>query len=165
MFLHIIQTMHIAHEIKVIWMAMVPVIELRGAIPYGIIRQLHPWFVFLLAWIGSTLIIAPVYYLFTPCMDLLERTPSIGPIFRRFRERIVRKGNKLGRVEFVGLLLFVGVPLPGTGAWTGAMIASVMKMSFRSSFVAITLGNIMAGLITLFIFYIGHGTYQQIISP
>jgi len=157
--------MHIAHEIKVIWMAMVPVIELRGAIPYGILREINPWIAFLLAWFGSTVIITPVYYFFIPCMNWLQRIPNIGPLFQRFREKVIRKGNKLGKVEFIGLMLFVGVPLPGTGAWTGAMIASVLKMPFLSSFIAITLGNVMAGIIVLIIYYISHGTIKLFSSP
>lgn len=139
---------------------MVPVIELRGAIPYGILRELNPWFVFFLAWIGSTIIIPPVFYFFIPCMNWLESLSKVGPVFKRFRERVIRKSKKLGKVEFIGLLLFVGVPLPGTGAWTGAMIASVLKMPFVSSFISITLGNIMAGLIVLFLYFLSHGTIK-----
>jgi len=152
--------MHIAHEIKVIWMAMIPVIELRGAIPYGIIREIHPLFVFLLAWFGSTIIIPVVYYLFLSFLDWLERLPRIGPIFHRFRAKIIRKSKTIGNAEFIGLMIFVGVPLPGTGAWTGAMIASVLKMSFISTFLSITLGNIMAGIIVLVAYYIGHGAIK-----
>jgi uncharacterized membrane protein len=157
--------MHVAHELKVIWMAMVPVIELRGAIPYGILREINPWMVFLLAWFGSTIIIAPVYYFFIPCMNWLESIPKIGPVFKRFRDKVIRKGHKLGKVEFIGLMVFVGVPLPGTGAWTGAMIASVLKIPFLRSFIAITLGNVMAGVIMMIIYYISHGTVKLFSSP
>lgn len=152
--------MHIAHEVKVIWMAMVPIIELRGAIPYGIIREVHPLWVFLLALFGSTIIIPAVYYLFLPLLDLLEKIPRIGPVFNQFREKIIRKSKKIGNAEFIGLLLFVGIPLPGTGAWTGAMIASVLKMSFFPTFLAITLGNIMAGIIVLAVFYASHNAIK-----
>jgi len=152
--------MHVAHELKVIWMAMIPVIELRGAIPYGILREINPWMSFFLAWFGSTVIIAPVYYFFIPCMNWLERIPKIGSVFQRFRERVIRKSHKLGKVEFFGLIVFVGLPLPGSGAWTGTMIASVLKIPFLRSFIAITLGNVMAGMIITIIYYISHGTVK-----
>lgn len=143
--------MHIPHEIKVILWAMSPLLELRGAIPYGLIRQINPYSTLLLALLGSTIIIPIVYYLFLPCMDLLERLPRIGPFFKRRRNKVIQKSKKLGKIEFIGLMIFVGIPLPGTGAWTGSMVASVIKMPFPLAFCSIALGNIIAGLIVLFL--------------
>lgn len=154
--------MHIPHEIKVILWAMSPLLELRGAIPYGIIRGIPPWLTFLLAVLGSSVIIPLVYYLFLPCIALLERIPRLGPSFKRFREKIIRKSKKLGKIEFIGLMIFVGIPLPGTGAWTGSMVASVIKMPLPLAFCSIALGNIMAGIIMLLL---SHGTSQILALP
>lgn len=84
-------------------------------------------------------------------MDYLERVPRIGPFFKRYRDKVIKKGKKLGKIEFIGLMIFVGIPLPGTGAWTGSMVASAIKMPFPLAFCSITLGNIIAGLIMLFL--------------
>jgi uncharacterized membrane protein len=142
---------HIPHELKVIGMSMMPILELRGAILYGLFSHLNPMLTFWLACFGSTIIIPLVYYLFLPAVDLLEKIPHFGSIFSKLRDRAIRKSKNLGKYEFIGLMIFVGIPLPGTGAWTGAMIASVLKMPFRYAFYAIALGNMIAGLIVLFL--------------
>jgi uncharacterized membrane protein len=141
----------ISHELKVILWAMSPILELRAAIPYGLMHNLKPLFTFFLAIIGSSIIIPFVYYLFIPCIDLLERMPRFGSLFKKFRVRVINKSKKLGKVEFIGLMIFVGIPLPGTGAWTGSMVASVLKMPLPIAFCSIALGNIMAGIIMLFL--------------
>lgn len=154
--------MNIEHELKVIWLAMSPLLELRGAIPYGVIRHnINPYTTLLLAVLGSTIIIPIVYYLFLPCMDFLERIPKIGPSFQKYRNKIIQKSKKLGKIEFIGLMIFVGIPLPGTGAWTGSMVASVLKMPFLLSFISIFLGNVIAGIIMILL---SHGSVKLLSS-
>lgn len=139
----------IPHEIKMILLAMTPVIELRGAIVYGLLRQINPWACFFLSFLGSTIIIPLVYYFIIPLYGLLGRVKGIGPLVVRLQNKAIRQSKKLGKYELFGLLFFVGVPLPGTGAWTGAIIASILKLPILPSFLVIALGNIMAGLIIL----------------
>jgi uncharacterized membrane protein len=143
--------MHIPHEIKMILWAMAPVVELRGAIVYGLTRQINPWICLLLSILGSTIVIPLVYYFMMPLLAYLGKVKGIGPAFLRLQNKAIRQSKKLGKYEFWGLLIFVGIPLPGTGAWTGAMIASVLSIPLSLAFPAIALGNVMAGLIVLFL--------------
>jgi len=151
--------MHIPHEIKMILWAMAPVVELRGAIVYGLTRQINPMICLLLSILGSSIVIPVVYYFMMPILGCLGKIKGIGPAFLRLQNKAIRQSKKLGKYEFWGLLIFVGIPLPGTGAWTGAMIASVLNIPLSLAFPAIALGNVMAGLIVLFL---SHGTIKLI---
>jgi len=136
---------------------MAPVVELRGAIIYGLTRQINPWICLLLSILGSTLVIPLVYYFMMPILGSLGKVKGIGPGFLRLQNKAIRQSKKLGKYEFWGLLIFVGIPLPGTGAWTGAMIASILNIPLSLAFPAIALGNVMAGLIVLFL---SHGSIK-----
>ena len=129
-------------------MAMVPVIELRGAIPYGVIAGLSVPAAFIIAVIGN-LVPIPVLVVFTRKVFEWLRTISTG--LDRFVSRLEAKAEKNKEVvlkyEFWGLLLFVGIPLPGTGAWTGTLAASLLKMDFKKSVLAVVLGVLLAGVI------------------
>ncbi len=133
--------------------SMVPLIELRGAIPYAVGFQLPLLQTYIVSIIGNML---PVPFIYLFARKVLEiGSKSNDTIFRRFccwcMEKGERGGEKLqakaGKGLFVALLLFVGIPLPGTGAWTGTLAASILKMDFKSSILAVMLGVILAGII------------------
>lgn len=144
------------HYLMVFLISMVPLIELRGAIPYavGFINAGVPLSLplcYVLAILGNML---PVPFIFFFARKILEwgaDKPVIGGFFRFCLEKGHKGGAKLqekaGRGLFVALLLFVGIPLPGTGAWTGTLAASLLDMDFKSSVVAVMLGVILAGII------------------
>ncbi len=132
--------------------SMVPLIELRGAIPYGIAIGLPFWQTYAIAIIGNMLPV-PIIYLFA--RKVLEWGKD-KKIIGRFFQFCIDKGNKGGeklketageKGIFWALLLFVGIPLPGTGAWTGTLAASILNMDFKSSILACMLGVILAGVI------------------
>ncbi len=139
---------------KYLWVfivSMVPLIELRGAIPIsqGLGLPLLPSYI--VAVIGN---MVPVPFIFFFARKVLEwgaDKPVIGKIFTFFLEKGKKGGDKLqekaGRGLFVALLLFVGIPLPGTGAWTGTLAASILDMDFKSSVIAVMLGVLLAGII------------------
>ena len=132
--------------------SMVPLIELRGAIPVGMLKGGLPLIpTFIVAVIGNML---PVPFIFLFARRLLlggSDKPVIGRFFRFCLEKGERGGEKLkakaGRGLFVALLLFVGIPLPGTGAWTGTLAASILNMDFKKSVAAVMLGVMLAGVI------------------
>lgn len=131
--------------------SMVPLIELRGAIPYAVAFGLPLAPSYVIAIIGNMLPV-PIIYLFARKVLIWGKDkPYIGKFFTFCLEKGEKGGKKLqekaGRGLFVALLLFVGIPLPGTGAWTGTLAASLLDMDFKSSIIAVMLGVILAGII------------------
>lgn len=131
--------------------SMVPLIELRGAIPYGVMFGLPLWSTYLIAIVGNMLPV-PFIYLFARKVLLWgSDKPVIGRFFTFCLEKGRKGGEKLkataGRGLFVALLLFVGIPLPGTGAWTGTLAASLLDMDFKDSVLACMGGVLLAGCI------------------
>lgn len=131
--------------------SMVPLVELRLAVPTGIVMGLNPVAVYIVCIVGNMLPV-PIIYLFARKVLLWgQDKPLIGKFFTFCLEKGEEGGKKLqekaGRGLFVALLLFVGIPLPGTGAWTGTLAASLLDMDFKSSVLACMGGVILAGII------------------
>ncbi len=144
------------HYLMVFLISMVPLIELRGAIPYavGFINAGVPLSLpvcYVVAIIGNMLPVPIIFFFARKVLEWGADKPVIGGFFRFCLEKGHKGGQKLqekaGRGLFVALLLFVGIPLPGTGAWTGTLAASLLDMDFKSSVVAVMLGVILAGVI------------------
>ena len=137
----------------VFFVSMVPLIELRGAIPISQIRHLPIIQSYIIAIIGNMLPV-PIIYLFArKVLEWGADKPLIGGFFSWCLEKGEKGGKKLqqkaGRGLFLALLLFVGIPLPGTGAWTGTLAASILDMDFKSTVVAVMLGVLLAGVIMM----------------
>ncbi|MCX7885482.1 MAG: small multi-drug export protein [Caloramator sp.] len=133
--------------LKVLFSSMLPIIELRGAIPLGIALGLNPLKSSIISVLGSTLIVPFIFFTVRPVINFLLRLKPFEKSVSNFIERSLRKSKKIQKYEFLGLTLFVGIPLPGTGAWTGTIIAVLLDMRFKRTFFSIFLGNLMAGLI------------------
>ena len=131
---------------------MVPVIELRGAIPVAVSMELDYWLSLVVCVIGN-MIPVPVIYFFARKVLLWGADKKYTRKFFTFcLEKGHRGGEKLrlkaGRGGlFIALLLFVGIPIPGTGAWTGTLAASFLDMGFKSTVAAVSLGVVIAGII------------------
>lgn len=137
--------------IIVFLISMVPLIELRLAVPYGVAMELNVPLVYIISIIGNMLPV-PIIYLFARKVLLWGKDKKyIGKFFTFCIEKGEKGGKKLqekaGRGLFVALMLFVGIPLPGTGAWTGTLAASMLDMDFKQSVIAVLLGVIIAGII------------------
>ena len=132
--------------------SMVPIIELRGAMIYAVGYDL-PYIPALITCVIGNMLPVPVIYFFARKVLVWGADKKyIGKIFRFFLEKGERAGQKLVKATgrgglFVALLLFVGIPLPGTGAWTGTLGARFLNMGFKSTVVAVSLGVVMAGVI------------------
>ena len=130
---------------------MVPLIELRGAIPISQLQGLPIVQSYIVCIIGNMLPV-PIIYLFARrVLEWGADKPLIGGFFSFCLEKGEKGGRKLqekaGRGLFLALLLFVGIPVPGTGAWTGTLAASILDMDFKSSVAAVMLGVLLAGVI------------------
>ena len=137
--------------IMVFFISMVPLIELRGAIPYSQVMGLPLLKSYIIAIIGNMLPV-PIIYLFArKVLEWGADKPVIGGFFTWCLEKGKHGGEKLqakaGKGLFIALLLFVGIPLPGTGAWTGTLAASLLDIDFKSSILAVMGGVLLAGVI------------------
>ena len=140
----------------VFFVSMVPLIELRGAIPVAyVMKAANPDFNLLLAYIliaiGNMIPVPIIYFFARKVLEWGKDKPVIGGFFTFCLEKGEKGGQKLqekaGRGLFVALMLFVGIPLPGTGAWTGTLAASILDMDFKSSVLAVLLGVLLAAVI------------------
>lgn len=131
--------------------SMVPIVELRGAIPIGVGLGLSPAVVYITAVIGNMVPVAFIYLFARKVLVWGSDKPVIGKFFNFCLTKGESGGRKLkakaGQGIFLALLVFVGVPLPGTGAWTGTLAASILDMGFKKSVAAVMLGVLMAGII------------------
>ena len=142
-------TLH--HCLIVFLVSMVPLIELRGAIPYGVAFGLPLWQTFAIAIVGNMLPVPIIFFFARRVLEWGADKPLIGKLFTFFLEKGHKGGAKLqakaGRGLYWALLLFVGIPLPGTGAWTGTLAASLLDMDFKKSVLACMGGVLLAGCI------------------
>lgn len=136
----------------VFFMSMVPIIELRGAIPYSQLYHLPLLQSYIVAIIGNMLPVPFIYLFARKVLVWGADKPFIGNFFTWCLTKGEKAGKKLKETAgnkglFIGLLLFVGVPLPGTGAWTGTLAASFLDMDFKNSVLAVMAGVLLAGII------------------
>lgn len=136
-------------EIAVIVLAAMPVSELRGAIPLALAMDFSPLKAYCLAFVGNMLPIVPLLFLLEPISDKLRHIPVFERFFRWLFERTRRKASLVEKFEAIGLILFVAIPLPITGAWTGCVAAALFKIRFRYAFLAILAGVLIAGLVVV----------------
>lgn len=152
----------------VFFVSMVPLVELRGAIPwaYGY-KAADPTFNLLASYIiiaiGNMIPMPIIYFFARKVLEWGKDKPVIGGFFTFCLEKGEKGGKKLqekaGRGLFVALLLFVGIPVPGTGAWTGTLAASILDMDFKSTILAVVGGIILAGCIIGVVCTLGLGAY------
>lgn len=134
--------------------SMLPIIELRGGIPYGVGFGLDPWIAYIVAVLGNMLPI-PFILLF---MDIVFKIlKKMGGIFEKFALWLEKKAynnqEKIEKYKAFGLMIFVAIPLPGTGAWTGALAASVLGISKKKAIISIFAGVLLAGFIMTAVSY------------
>lgn len=128
--------------------SMVPVIELRGAIPLGVINGLEIWEALLVSIIGNLLPIPFIIVFIRKIFKWMqEKSAWLSKIVGRFEAKADKHKERVLKYEFLGLMILVAIPLPGTGAWTGALVAAMLDMQLRRAFPAIAVGVLVAGLI------------------
>ena len=134
--------------------AMVPVVELRGAIPFGVVRGLNLWTAIIASMLGN-LIPVPFIILFIRKIFAWMRAhmPKLDGLVIRMEKKAEKNRAAVERYAFWGLVILVAIPLPGTGAWTGALVAAMMEIRLKRAFPAIAIGVAIAGVIVSVITY------------
>jgi uncharacterized membrane protein len=136
------------HEITTVVLAMLPVSELRGAIPYAVTVGKMPWQeAYVIAVIANFVPVIFILWWIGPVSEYLRRFAVFDRFFDWLFARTRRKGKMIERFEILGLILFVAIPLPVTGAWTGSVAAFVFGIKKRVAFPAIFVGIMIAGVI------------------
>lgn len=139
---------NLSDEVIVMSMAMLPIFELRGAIPWAIHHYKMPWWKAYLLGVAGNFIPIPIILLILKFgLDLLQKVPLFKKFFGWLFARTRRKGAVIKKYESLGLILFVMIPLPITGAWTGSIAAYVFGIKFLPAIICILVGICLAGVI------------------
>ena len=140
--------------IGITFISMIPIIELRGSIPVGFVMGL-PWYASLVCSIIGNMLPVPVILLFVvKVFEFMKKHNILTKFVNKMEQKAMNRSEKVSKGEFWGLMLFVAIPLPGTGAWTGSLIAALLGMKFKKAFPAVIVGICMATVIMWFISYV-----------
>ena len=138
-------------EIMVFIISLMPILELRGGLLAASLIGLDPLPSYIISIIGNILPIPFILWFMGSILKWMHGKKHLDKFATWLDKKVEKNRSKIENVGFWGLVIFVGIPLPGTGAWTGFVIASVLQMDKKKSFLAATLGVIMASIIMMFI--------------
>ena len=133
--------------LEIMLVAMLPLTELRGAIPIGIAMDLNPIAVYIASVIGSTIVSIPLILTFRHILNFFRNIDMFLPLVKKVDSKIETGMKRLKSISILGIILFVGIPLPTTGTWTAAAIASILKIRIKTSLLGVLIGNMMSGII------------------
>ena len=150
-FMQVLQGM--PNELIVGIVSMVPVVELRGGLIAAALLGMPLWRGVLFCLIGNMIPVPFILLFITPLFNWLKTTKLFKPLVEKLETKAMNKKDKVEKYRFWGLVLFVGIPLPGTGAWTGGLIASMLNIRMKEAVPAIFLGLLMATVIMCIITY------------
>lgn len=133
--------------ISVFFVSMLPIIELRGAIPIGLANELPFIQVISVAILGNCLVVLPLLLFLNKFLHLMIKVPLLGPLAKWWFNSVEAKSDLVKKYGFWGLFVFVAVPLPGSGVWSGSLAASLLEMDIKKATLACVLGVLVAALI------------------
>lgn len=139
--------------------SMVPILELRGGLIFSSAAGIDMWKAIPICVIGNLIPVPFILLLITRIFSWLKKTKVFRPMVEKLENKAMSKKDQIEKYEFWGLVLFVGIPLPGTGAWTGSLIAALLDMKFRKAFPAVIIGVCLATVIMTTISYVIPGFF------
>lgn len=152
---------HISREAVVFIISLFPILELRGGILAASLLDVEMWKGIIISAIGNFLPIPFILFFIKRIFAVLKKTKLFRPLVEKLERRAMKKRGQIEKYEFWGLVLFVGIPLPCTGAWTGSLVAALIDMDLKKAIKAILVGIcIAAGIMTL----ISYGIIGNIVS-
>lgn len=145
----------VGKEVIVFIISMVPILELRGGLIAAgpAIFDVPMWEAIPICIIGNLIPIPFILLLITKIFDWMKSTKTLRPLVKKLEDKAMSKSSNIEKYEFWGLVAFVGIPLPGTGAWTGSLIAALLGIRFRKAFPAIVLGVFLAAFLMTVLSY------------
>ena len=144
---------HFGGAIITFIISLLPILELRGGLLAAGLLNVNPWLAYVISIVGNLLPIPIILMFLTPVFNWMKGTKRLKKIVDKLEAKVDKNKSKFEKGEFIALILFVGIPLPGTGAWTGALIASVLGMDKKKAFIAIVIGIFMASIIMMILSY------------
>jgi len=138
-------------EIIVFIISMFPILELRGGLVAAALLDMNSLASFVICIIANMLVIPIALFLLEKIFNFLKKIKIFNKIITKIENKTLSKKDKLDKYGYLGLLLFVGIPLPGTGAWTGCFLASLLNLDKKKSALAAMGGVLMAGIIMMII--------------
>lgn len=146
--IELLKNLHImAEELQIFIISALPIIELRGAIPIGHLLNLNPIKVLLISIAGSTLPVPFLLSFLNPVFKRIRNYPFFRKKIDKLTNRTLSKIENIKKFSLISLLIFVAIPLPSTGVWTGSLAASLANLNKKKAFLVIFIGNIIAGII------------------
>lgn len=149
----------LSEEALVFIISMTPILELRGGLVAAALFGIEMWKAIGICVIGNIIPVPFILLLITPIFNWLKSTKAFRPMVEKLENKAMSKKDQIEKYQFWGLLFFVGIPLPGTGAWTGSLIAALLNMKFRKAFPAVVLGICMATVIMTTLSYLIPGMF------
>jgi len=137
------------HILITFFSAMLPVLELRFAIPYGVIHDLHPLVAALIAFAGNCIPVPFIILFVRRVFAFMKKvSPRLGQFAERMEARALKKSDAMTRGILIGLFLFIAIPLPGTGAWTGSLIAAMLNLRLKVALPVVYAGVAAMAILT-----------------
>lgn len=149
----------LSEEALVFVISMCPILELRGGLVAAALFGIEMWKAIAICVIGNIIPVPFILLLITRIFDWMKQTKAFRPMVEKLENKAMSKKDQIEKYEFWGLMLFVGIPLPGTGAWTGSLIAALLGMRFKKAFPAVVLGILMATIIMTTLSYLIPGLF------
>lgn len=137
-------------ELITFLISMLPIVELRGAVPVGVAFGIESWKLYIMAVVGNMLPIPFVLWLARPIINFFLSRRFLKKLGVWLQNKVDKNADKIVKYGTWGLMLFVAIPLPGTGAWTGALVAALLDLRIKKAVPSILLGVMVAGVIMLF---------------
>lgn len=138
---------HVSAQVVIFITSLIPILECRGGLIVASLLKVNIWQAIPICVIGNIIPIPFILFFIKKIFAWLKRFSFARPFVENLEKRAMNKSDGMNHGEFLGLLLFVGIPLPGTGAWTGSLIASLLEMDIKKASIAIFLGVLLATLI------------------
>lgn len=138
---------HVSAQVVIFITSLIPILECRGGLIVASLLKVNIWQAIPICVIGNIIPIPFILFFIKKIFAWLKRFSFARPFVEKLEKRAMNKSDGMNHGEFLGLLFFVGIPLPGTGAWTGSLIASLLEMDIKKASIAIFLGVLLATLI------------------
>lgn len=140
-------------ELVIFIISMMPILELRGGLIAATLLGLEGLPSFIICFIGNIIPIPFILWFITPLFNKMKKTKLFKGLVAKLEKKALSKKDQIEKLQYWGLMLFIGIPLPGTGAWTGCLIAALLDMDKKKAMGAAILGVIMAGIIMMILSY------------
>ncbi len=144
-----LKTIPFGRELLVFVISLMPILELRGGLIAAALLDLHPITSYVVSMVGNLLPVPFILWFINSILRWMRKSKHFSKIAKWLDEKVEKHKHQIEKYGFWGLVLFVGIPLPGTGAWTGCLIASVLNMDRKKAFLATLLGVLMASVIMM----------------